>query len=353
MELNLVQKQTQTLSPMMVQSMEILQMGAQELTEFVDKTLQENPVLEREEQFHSVGRTWNFCGGSWSGWRVMTGRIRPTISRMTRTRPYRISAWTQGKRRLSMPTSSSSFRAWIWNPRSVRGSSSWPESLGQSGWLDEPLEALAQGAGLPQATIERALEVLQSMDPLGVGARNLSECLCIQLRARYPLDMLALRIAQECLEPLARNQYGLIARRVGADAQKVRTACDRIRTLNPRPGAGYAGREAPHYITPDLQVVLEYDHFEVYPNGRCFPELSLSSYYTRTLRENSEQEVQTYLADKVRQAKWVIRSIEQRRSTLLDCAKCILRLQEDFFPPWTGTSSPHVPLRRGLRGGRP
>ena len=78
-------------------------------------------------------------------------------------------------------------------------------------------------------------------------------------------------------------------------------------------------------------MVLEYDHFEVYPNDQCFPELSLSAYYTRMLRECGEQEVQNYLSDKVRQAKWVIRSIEQRRSTLLSCAKCILKLQEAFF----------------------
>ena len=331
MELNLVQKQTQTLSPMMVQSMEILQMGAQELTEFVDKTLQENPVLEREEQFDSGREDLELLRRKLE-WLESNDRQNQTYYQQDdEDAPLQNFGVDAGQEETLYAHILFQLQGMDLEPPVREGVIFLAESLGQSGWLDEPLEALAQGAGLPQATIERALEVLQSMDPLGVGARNLSECLCIQLRARYPLDMLALRIAQECLEPLARNQYGLIARRVGADAQKVRTACDRIRTLNPRPGAGYAGREAPHYITPDLQVVLEYDHFEVYPNGRCFPELSLSSYYTRMLRENSEQEVQTYLADKVRQAKWVIRSIEQRRSTLLDCAKCILRLQEDFF----------------------
>ena len=145
------------------------------------------------------------------------------------------------------------------------------ESLDRSGWLDESLETLAEDSGLPLSDLEEGLHRLQSLEPAGVGARNLSECLCIQLRRLYPRDLLALRIAQECLEPLARNQYGLIARRVGADAQKVRTACDRIRTLNPRPGAGFAGREAPHYITPDLRSYWSMTILKYIPMTSAFP----------------------------------------------------------------------------------
>lgn len=331
MELNLVQKQTQTLSPLMMQSMEVLQMGTQELMEFVDKTLQENPVLEREDRFDSGEEDGELLRRKLEWLESNDRQNRTYYQQDDEDRPLENYGVDQGEEETLYAHILFQIRGMELDPAIRESVIFLAESLDRSGWLDESLEVLAEDSGLPMADLEEGLRHLQSLEPAGVGARNLSECLCIQLRRLYPRDLLALRIAQECLEPLARNQYGLIARRVGADAQKVRTACDRIRTLNPRPGAGFAGREAPHYITPDLRVVWEYDHFEVYPNDQCFPELSLSGYYTRMLRECGEQEVQNYLSDKVRQAKWVMRSIEQRRSTLLSCAKCILKFQEEFF----------------------
>lgn len=336
MELGMMQKQVQTLSPLMMQSMEILQMGTQELREYVEKTVQENPVLDMEETSREAGERFQELGRKLE-WLESTDRQNGFYYRQDdEDAPLReygvaenweetlyghLTAQLQGMELSSAQRSAVNFLA---------------ESLNGSGWLDEPLASLAQASGCSEAELEQALQILQRLDPPGVGARSLSECLELQLRREEPQDPVAIQIVQGYLEPLARNQYGLMAKRMGVDLGAVRRACSRIRQLNPRPGAGFAGQEAPAYITPDVVVVWEHDHFEVVTDDHTLPTLSLSSYYSRMLKECKEAEVQSYLCDKVRQAKWVMRSIEQRRSTLLECARCIVELQEAFFRHGSG-----------------
>ena len=205
------------------------------------------------------------------------------------------------------------------------------ESLNQNGWLDEPLEALAADCGCPPETMEKALEAVQSLEPAGVGARSLSECLKLQLVRRQPVNQLAVDIAEGYLDALSKSRYGLIARELKAGQEEVRRACDLIRSLNPRPGTGFAARENLTYINPDIIVVSFQDHFELLTNDYYFPTLNISGYYTRLLKESDDEQVKDYLPGKVRQAKWMVKAIEQRRSTLMACAECILELQEDFF----------------------
>lgn len=333
------QRQAQLLSPMLIQSMEILQMGSQELLEFVDKTLQENPVLEAEE-YQEREREPAAELRRKLEWLENSDRQNRTYYRQDGEDGHMANLGTVEAQEESL------FDHLREQIHQLEGTALGQavfflaQSLNSSGWLDEPVPALAQAAGLPLAVMEEGLALLQTLEPAGVGARNLSECLCLQLRRNAPLDVLALRIAQECLAPLARNQYGVIARRLGADPGAIRAACERIRDLDPRPGAKYARRERPDYVTPDLLVVWQYDHFELLLNDQLSPQLSLSGYYTRMLKESGEAEVQDYLADKVRQAKWVLRSIEQRRSTVLECGRCILELQEEFFHKGPGHLAP-------------
>ena len=189
------------------------------------------------------------------------------------------------------------------------------ESLNSSGWLDEPDADLAAHAGVDGDTVARAVEVVQGLEPAGVAARTLSEILTMQLERRGERG-LPLTIA---------NSY------LGASREEIQDACKVIRALNPRPGAGFAPREALGYITPDLVVVSFEDHFEILANDYFFPTLKVSSYYHQLMRSTDEAQVRDYLTGKLRQARWVVRSVEQRRSTLLSCANCIVDRQEAFF----------------------
>lgn len=332
MELDLTQKQTQTLSPQMMQSMEVLQMGSQELLEYIENAVQENPVLEMEEKYdrqddsHLLQRKLEWLESTDSQNRYYhqqdTEADDDPISHYgtVEEREENLYYYVLSQLRvLELPAAVMEAAAFL------------VESLNSNGWLDEDVPALAAAMGREEALVEQALEVVQSLEPAGVGARNLSECLCLQLAHRRPLDRLAMAIAGGYLDALSKSRYGLIARETGASQEEVREACELIRSLNPRPGTGFAARENLTYITPDIIVVSFHDHFELLANDYFFPSLSISGYYTRLLKESDEAEVRDYLTGKVRQAKWMVRAIEQRRSTLMECAKCILDLQEAFF----------------------
>ncbi len=331
MELDITQKQTQTLSPQMMQSMEILQMGSQELLEYIEEAVQENPVLEVEEQYGRDETEQLQRKMEWLESTDVQNRVYLQQDAEDAGDPVSRYGAVDEREETLYYYVLSQLRV-LELPREVLETAALlVESLDGNGWLDEPLAALAAELGRPEPLLERALEVVQSLEPAGVGARTLSECLCLQLSRRRPTPQLDLAIARDHLDALSKGRYGLIARETGASQEEVRAACTRIRALNPRPGTGFAARENLTYISPDIIVVSFPDHFELLTNDYFFPTLSISGYYTRMLRENSDAEVKEYLTGKVRQAKWMVRAVEQRRSTLMACARCILDLQEPFF----------------------
>lgn len=342
MELSMSMKQTQTLSPQMMQSMEILQMGSQELLEYIQDQVQENPVLEMEEKY-----------GKGDDTAVLQRKLEWLESTDAQNRYYHqqdteddekdpISNYgTVDEREENLYLYVlSQLEVMDLEPELLPVGRFLVESLNQNGWLDESVEDLAEELGKPVEEVEKALAAVQSLEPAGVGARNLSECLVLQLQRRHEDSELAIRIARDYLDPLSKSRYGLIAKSLGVCQEEVRTACDLIRTLNPRPGGGFAVRENLVYINPDLFVVNFPDHFELLTNDYFFPDLNISGYYCRMLKSTEDNEVKDYLMGKVRQAKWVVHSIEQRRSTLLRCAECILELQEEFFRRGPGHLKP-------------
>ena len=342
MELSMSMKQTQTLSPQMMQSMEILQMGSQELLEYIQDQVQENPVLEMEEKY-----------GKGDDTAVLQRKLEWLESTDAQNRYYHqqdteddekdpISNYgTVDEREENLYLYVlSQLEVMDLEPELLPVGRFLVESLNQNGWLDESVEDLAEELGKPVEEVEKALAAVQSLEPAGVGARNLSECLVLQLQRRHEDSELAIRIARDYLDPLSKSRYGLIAKSLGVCQEEVRTACDLIRTLNPRPGGGFAARENLVYINPDLFVVNFPDHFELLTNDYFFPDLNISGYYCRMLKSTEDNEVKDYLMGKVRQAKWVVHSIEQRRSTLLRCAECILELQAEFFRRGPGHLKP-------------
>lgn len=332
MELNLSQKQTQTLSPQMMQSMEVLQMGSQELLEYIEEAVQENPVLEPEQNYDKQDE-----------FSVLQRKLEWLESTDPQNRYYH----QQDSEEENDPLNNygtvqdddenlyyyvlSQLKVLDLEPEVMEAGIFLVESLNQNGWLDEPLADLAADLGCTMEIMEQALAAVQSLEPAGVGARDLSECLKLQLIRRTPVDELAVHIVEDWLDALSKSRYGLIARELKVTQEEVRASCDRIRKLNPRPGTGFAARENLTYINPDIIVVSFPDHFELLTNDYYFPTLNISGYYTKLMKESEDDGVKEYLTGKVRQAKWMVKAIEQRRSTLMACAECILEFQEAFF----------------------
>ena len=186
--------------------------------------------------------------------------------------------------------------------------------------------------GVSDAVISRALTELQAADPAGVGARDRTECLSLQIERHAGDHRLASMIVEQFMDELAENGYGAISRKTGASEALVREECDLIRSLNPRPGTGFSRRENLSYVTPDVLVLPgEDEELEVQVNGGGLPPLDLSVYYSNLLLETPDEEVRLYLSEKLNQARSIVENINRRQALLERCAKKIVAEQEEFF----------------------
>lgn len=332
MEFNINLKHTQNLSPQMVQSMKILQMGTQELLKYIRELVQENPTVEIKEQievkdeFGDLSRKleWMESADEKNSYYQSNDpdEDRDPVDN------YRGES-RMGEDLYSFLTSQ--LQICEMEPELRNAAFFIIESLTPTGYFEDSPEMVARFVGCSEETAIQALTYVQSLEPAGIAARNLSECLCLQLQRMEKVDPLAIRIASDYLDALARNRYALLAKELKIGQNEVRVACERIRTLNPKPGTGFASRDDIMYITPDINVVKVQDHFEISTEDYCFPTITFSSYYRNLVNTTDDGQLKDYLTNKMRQANWVIRSIEQRRSTIAACAECIVQLQEEFF----------------------
>lgn len=210
-------------------------------------------------------------------------------------------------------------------------------SLDDRGWLVTPVEEVASMLGVPQAAVETVLTVVQAMEPPGIGARNLRECLLIQLEARGDRDSLPWKLIHDHFDHLVNRRFPEIARVLKVSAEEVQAAADAIATLNPRPGTAISDEE-PRYVTPDLLVERVDEEYVVMLNDRHVPRLRISSAYESVIRgkkkpdaTTTEKETRDYIKDRLASAKWLIQTIEQRRRTMIKVMECIIREQREFF----------------------
>ena len=205
-------------------------------------------------------------------------------------------------------------------------------SLDERGYLGEELSHIAAKFRISATEANRYLYLLQSADPAGIGARNLRECLLLQLD-RLPMDMvIARRIILECLEFLGENRIAKIAIRLGISLEEAEENCRIIRRLNPKPGSGFSARENLRYLQPDVTVVRFRDYYQVMLNDTSYPRIHISSYY-RGLLEDPElsAEAASYIRNHLEQACWVRDMIELRGELLVAAAKFLLQRQALFF----------------------
>ena len=276
-------------------------------------------------------------GGSGRLVRVPPGRPRPHLR-----------AGQRAGHRVPREGSRHAPRRWPRTCSSSSTSSSLPEesvriaefligSIDDRGWLVTPLEEVASMLGVPLETVEKVLAVVQALEPAGVGARDLRECLLIQLEARGDRDSLSWKLIHDHFDHLVNRRFPEIARVLKVTPEEVQAGADVIATLNPRPGTAIAEDDA-RYVTPDLLVERVDDEYVVMLNDRHVPRLRISSAYESVIRgkkkpdaTTSEKETRTFIKDQLASAKWLIQTIEQRRRTMIKVMKCIIREQREFF----------------------
>ncbi len=207
-------------------------------------------------------------------------------------------------------------------------------NLDDNGFLAVELRDLVRDYGgdvtYPQA--EEALGLVQKLDPPGVGARNLRECLLLQLTPDVPCrDVLQVLISHH-LDDIQQNRLPAIEKRTGIPIDDIKEAIDHLRRLNPRPGARFAASNS-QYVVPDLVVEAnEHGDYEVRLADDHTPQLAISRQYQRMLKnKQSDPVTREFIQKKIQSARWLIESIEQRRSTLLKVARAIIEHQKNFL----------------------
>ncbi len=205
-------------------------------------------------------------------------------------------------------------------------------NISSRGYLVCSAEEMAQELKLPLDKIQKMIKTIQTLDPAGVGACDLRESLLIQLREKGQEDSLAYRIVDKYINVLDKKSILQISRSLGVPFEKAQQAMDVIKTLSPTPAHGrFDNSAAP--VVPDMVVDQVGDSFVVYHNDRNFPRLRINPNYRQLLRKGTKagQDTKKYVREKLEQARWLLNSINQRRTTMVRVIEAIVEEQKDFF----------------------
>ena len=331
--------QQQMLSPQMRQSLEILQATALELQQLVRQEIETNPVLEEEvpeeetpaeepveededdsEELRQLEEDWSdySAEGAQNVDAATEARRRQFLEGVTPPETLAHHLETQLSRLALDPVQRRIATLLVGN-------------LDEDGYLAATPEEVADEAGAETAEVIEVLHLLQTLDPPGVGARDLSECLRLQLARRGEGQSVAARVADGQLELLGRKKFAEIASALRVSQDEVREAGALIASLNPKPGRAFAG-EVAQVLAPDVIIERVGEEFAVSLVRDSVPQLRISRTYRDLLGEAADgAEVRSYLRDKIRGGKFLIKSIQQRQQTILAIAREIAARQRAFL----------------------
>jgi RNA polymerase sigma-54 factor len=343
-----------TLSPQVYQGLSILAMPVAELQVLVEAELLENPVLEVEEpedplpdaeaegereESEADERAWD----EWLDQYEELDSAEPVVPRDPNAEEVDTDQFVGGVQTFDdyllqqlgmMDVDEATMHA----ARAIVG------SLDHDGFFCVGLGEIAAIAAVDVAVAERALSVVQQLDPPGVGARSLTEALEIQMDYLGLEEPNLLRIVKEHLDDVGASHFRKIARNLKVDEDEVRRLVELLRALNPRPAGAFSPGPSPGYIVPDVTVRRFDDEWVITPNSESVPPLRVSAKYRGMLREGSgaDKETVRYLKDKIRSAETFIRNVDRRKDTVSRIAGIVLEVQSEFFEDGKG---PLRPLR--------
>jgi RNA polymerase sigma-54 factor len=211
------------------------------------------------------------------------------------------------------------------------------DGIDNDGYLQASFEEIAQSLGkknrVYKKDIEAVLHRVQHFEPLGVGARNLSECLLLQLKTlptKTPWLKEAKRLVTQHLELLGAHDYTQLTKRLKLSRDELREVIDLIQSLNPRPGAALETTQTA-YVVPDVFVKKVKQQWMVDLNSEISPKLRINAYYASLISKNDNSADNTHLKSHLQEARWFIKSLKSRHETLLKVAKCIVKRQSAFL----------------------
>lgn len=334
--LQLEQSQKLIMTPQLQQAIKILQLNSLELDQFIQAQMETNPFLEfsegsegDEERQIEDNRLKEI---DWKEYSEDYRNTRDDFNSYQGSTENDFTYESFVSARLSLQDYlMSQFQLILPNSKIFKDIGEYIiYSLDENGYLNIPLAEIATEFNTKMSIVEGVLSLVQSLDPPGVGARNLRECLLIQIEQLGVHCRYIGRIVEEYLEEIAQNKYPMVAKKLGISVEEVQKICDFIRTLEPKPGRKFS--TANHsYIVPDVVVKKIGNEYVIIINEHYGPRLMIREDYRRILANKGDSETVKYINDKLNAATWLIKSIEQRRQTIYKVVEKILEKQRDFF----------------------
>lgn len=205
-------------------------------------------------------------------------------------------------------------------------------NIDENGYLSATDEEIAKSFNTDVVMAGKAVELVQSFDPPGIGARDLKECLLLQLRLLGLTGSLAEKIILSDMEELRKKNYHQIARQHGAPLDDVLAAVKVIEGLEPKPARNFSGAGT-NYVVPDVFIVKNDEGYQIVLNDERLPRLKINSYYKKLLLQKNSfsKEERQFLDEKLRSATWLLKSLDQRNRTIYRVTESIINFQRDFF----------------------
>ena len=338
------------LTPSLQQAIKLLPMSTLELSELLNQEMVENPMLEEvpteelqpveatqqeqqkteEQKKQEKGDAWDDQDYEYFFGDYLDDGYRPRT-------PTEIKELPPIENTLSTAASLSDHLLW---QLSMQTDDDLVREIGEAiignldddGYLVATVDELASMGPWAPDDVERALKLIQSFDPIGVAARDLQECLTIQIRHLGMAGSPSEKIVTEHLRLLQNHQVPELARKLGMSIDDLKQHIELIRHLDPKPGSRYNPSQS-QYVIPDVYVVKVEDQYVAVLNEEGLPQLRISPVYRRLLDKGAENsdETRAYVKDKFRSALWLIKSVEQRQKTIHKVATSIINFQKDFL----------------------
>lgn len=200
------------------------------------------------------------------------------------------------------------------------------------GYLTVDAETISENLEEDAEKVEKVLGVVQRFDPVGIGARNLQECLLVQLLEQQPPNELAIKIIHDFFDDFKNKRFEKLAKQLEVNLEAVKEIIEHITKLNPKPGEGYSVFNN-NYIIPDLEVKKEDGEIKLYMHDWNVPHLRINNEYRKMMldKKNTTKETRDYIKQRLESARWLINSIHQRRATIFRVMETIIERQHDFF----------------------
>src|SRR5512132_3275139 len=337
------------LTPSLQQAIKLLPMSTLELSDLLNQEMVENPMLEEvpteelqpaeaaqaaeksdPEQQPNKTDTWDDQDYEYFFGDYLDDGYRPKA-------PQEVKELPPIENTLSTASSLSDHLMWQLSMQTEDASlrdigAAIIGNLDDDGYLVASFEELAAMGPWPVGDVERALKLVQGFDPTGVAARDLQECLLLQIRHLGLENTPTEKVVTDHLKLLQNHQVPEIARRLGVTVDELKEHIEIIRNLDPKPGSRYNPSQS-QYVIPDVYVVKVEDHYEVFLNEEGLPQLRISPMYRRLLDKSGDanDETRAYVKDKFRSALWLIKSVDQRQKTIHKVATSIVNFQKEFL----------------------